>query len=1055
MVADSGCHFDGSQLIAVGHPNMAFVALFVRFDSFGDRKLGFVFLAVVVAGGRLLLSFENVLVLLPYPILLGVEPQRRIGNPQHVLLVLDLKRQRGGHSREQFEFRVGGRDDDRIGDDILSLGGTESDLLDLADEDLVGVGIDLEANGLFPLGGIADATDIGLVDSREDVDFLAQVGSDNEELGGLESGGECLARIDFSIDDDAVDGRGDLAILQVGSRILQRCFRRVDGALGDFELCFEGHASESILVHLGVGEIVYVNLSQFVRSFFVVDRLLKLCLDSSDIGFASQQGCFISGHVGFEQPPIDDRQQLARLDFVVEVDETFLDGARHERPDDDLEDRLDRSRRVHFVDDIAASDFFRFPLRGVASFPILHRRAVSGGSASGNAEQEHDQDHPAFHECLRTSKLESTQGGSSRYESPLADICGDTLGAVAWFRGRASLKGRRTQQPPDYPYYGCLRLAAKRATLISLVIVLAGGWLEAVEPLEKLAGQVEFRRPVAVTVWGDQVIVANRNSGSLSVIDAARHTLEGEYRIGARPTDVTALSDGDRGLLAVVCNGDRELVIVARHGEGLGELVRLPTPVDPLRVVGDGRNRLAVTCRWSRSVALYARDASGSWEIHRTVLLPFAPRAVCFGPRREHVIVADAFGGNLATIPWEGNGRVVFRRIEGHGIGGLAVARESRRLLIAHQSLQQHVPTLEQRIFWGNVMNNFLRAVDWPELGVGRRSGAGVGLGESESRALRQWYLFPLGEPGHGTGDPTAVSVSPGGATLVALGGVDEVALWPASGRLMLRLPTGRYPADVAGSTDGRWAFVCNRFDDSVTVVDFVERRVATTIELGTMPAWGAIERGEALFHDARLSHDGWYSCQSCHTDGHTNNLLNDNLGDGDYGSPKRIPSLLGVGRTGPWAWRGNRQRLAELVKRSVEQTMRGHRSLASSANVSDIVAYLRTLDPPPGIAVARGRLKPGLVRRGMRVFEDRGCVDCHRPPEYTTAETYDIGMSDAAGRTEFNPPGLRGVSQRDSFFHDGRAGSLEEVLQRHGGVDLQGLPDADRRALLHLLETL
>ena len=46
-------------------------------------------------------------------------------------------------------------------------------------------------------------------------------------------------------------------------------------------------------------------------------------------------------------------------------------------------------------------------------------------------------------------------------------------------------------------------------------------------------------------------------------------------------------------------------------------------------------------------------------------------------------------------------------------------------------------------------------------------------------------------------------------------------------------------------------------------------------------------------------------SCHSCHPDGHTNGLLNDNLGDGNFGAPKRVLSLLGVGQTGPWAWNG------------------------------------------------------------------------------------------------------------------------------------------------------
>src|SRR2546429_167098 len=81
--------------------------------------------------------------------------------------------------------------------------------------------------------------------------------------------------------------------------------------------------------------------------------------------------------------------------------------------------------------------------------------------------------------------------------------------------------------------------------------------------------------------------------------------------------------------------------------------------------------------------------------------------------------------------------------------------------------------------------------------------------------------------------------------------------------------------------------------------------RRARRIPLGPQPELSLAERGELLFYDARLSHDGWFSCHSCHTDGHSNGLLNDNLGDGSFGAPKRVLSLLGVRDTGPWAWNG------------------------------------------------------------------------------------------------------------------------------------------------------
>ena len=55
-----------------------------------------------------------------------------------------------------------------------------------------------------------------------------------------------------------------------------------------------------------------------------------------------------------------------------------------------------------------------------------------------------------------------------------------------------------------------------------------------------------------------------------------------------------------------------------------------------------------------------------------------------------------------------------------------------------------------------------------------------------------------------------------------------------------------------------------------------------------------------------------------------SNGLSSDTLGDGSFGAPKRTPSLLGVGATGPWTWTGSIDRLEDQVRKSILTTMRG-----------------------------------------------------------------------------------------------------------------------------------
>ena len=98
----------------------------------------------------------------------------------------------------------------------------------------------------------------------------------------------------------------------------------------------------------------------------------------------------------------------------------------------------------------------------------------------------------------------------------------------------------------------------------------------------------------------------------------------------------------------------------------------------------------------------------------------------------------------------------------------------------------------------------------------------------------------------------------------------------------------------------------------------------------------------------------------------------------------------------------------------------------------------------------------------GRRVFEQRKCAACHVAPEYTSSGRYDVGLKDEVGHHEFNPPSLRGVSNRDSFLHDGRAGSLEDVFlkEKHprglalsAGSDRPGGVPQDALASVHIQE--
>ena len=143
--------------------------------------------------------------------------------------------------------------------------------------------------------------------------------------------------------------------------------------------------------------------------------------------------------------------------------------------------------------------------------------------------------------------------------------------------------------------------------------------------------------------------------------------------------------------------------------------------------------------------------------------------------------------------------------------------------------------------------------------------------------------------------------------------------------------------------------FAANTLDDSVPLIDVQAGAVVATISLGPTPPLTPEDIGERLFYDATLSHEGWMSCQSCHTDGHASLVKADTLGDGSYGAPKRTLSLLGIADTAPYAWDGSVKSLDEQVRKSFQTTLRG--KTPPDEQVRAVSSYLRTLASPPPLA--------------------------------------------------------------------------------------------------------
>ena len=133
--------------------------------------------------------------------------------------------------------------------------------------------------------------------------------------------------------------------------------------------------------------------------------------------------------------------------------------------------------------------------------------------------------------------------------------------------------------------------------------------------------------------------------------------------------------------------------------------------------------------------------------------------------------------------------------------------------------------------------------------------------------------MHPVGEAGKRCRRPGAIASTSTGQIAVVLAGVGEIGFFPENDSAFRRVALGGRPTEVVMTTRWRPRYVADELSDTISVVDVKAAQRIPEIRLGPQPQLSLADHGERLFYNGRLSHDGWMSCHSCHTDGHSNGL--------------------------------------------------------------------------------------------------------------------------------------------------------------------------------------
>ena len=284
------------------------------------------------------------------------------------------------------------------------------------------------------------------------------------------------------------------------------------------------------------------------------------------------------------------------------------------------------------------------------------------------------------------------------------------------------------------------------------------------------------------------------------------------------------------------------------------------------------------------------------------------------------------------------------------------------------------------------------------------------------------------------------------------------------------RLKTGRNPTDVVIARDGRFAYIANRTDDTVSVVDLEKLKVSSTIDLGGPKFITPGRRGQQVFFDASYCYQGQMACATCHpheglSDGLAWSLETPQLGR----DVVENRTLLDIGETSPFKWNGHNVDLA--MQDGPRTAMYIFRSQGFGASdVRDLVTYMESLRLPPNPRVTESGHLTDAEERGREIFfrtrtntgalipfKDR-CYYCHAPAtHYTSRVAMDVGTAtDYDTIKAFDIPQLDRVYMRPPFLHNGEALTLEEIWTKFNPKDQHGITsDMDKVQLNDLIEYL
>jgi YVTN family beta-propeller protein len=545
---------------------------------------------------------------------------------------------------------------------------------------------------------------------------------------------------------------------------------------------------------------------------------------------------------------------------------------------------------------------------------------------------------------------------------------------------------------------------------------------------------------IDVSTDGTLLATANRDNGTVSIVELTGGKVVHEVAVGKKPEGVTFL--GASHTLAATAYADDQVVIVDADSGTI--LKTIPVFDEPYGVVAT-RDGLKAYVSLEYPGQVVEIDVTRGTVTRTFAAGPFL-RGIALTPDESRILVTEYYTGAVVALD-PASGKIV-DRWQGTSSENLA-----RQLAVHPRRAKAYIPHIRSRVNVNRGEGSVVPFVSVVDLGPGE--------GKRRKPIPMDSFtsIFVVA-------NPWEVAVSPDGSLLCAVfAGTNDMYVCTVidddyrelAFRKVVNL--GNNPRSVKFRPDGKSFLVYNTLDFEVAEYDAVSFRKERTIRVCENPLGDEVLRGKVLFYSALEPMVGrrWISCASCHPDG-----------DGDgrtWQNPEGLrntTALFGMAWTHPIHWSADRDEVQDFEHTVRSPLMQGRgliRGRVNPALETPNKGLSRDLDALSAYSNAhKFTLSPharsGLnesARRGKDLFfaQETGCAECHSGPYYTDStpqspfKLHDVGTgaddpSEKMG-PKYDTPTLLGVYRTPPYLHHGKALTLEEVLTSCNRADRHG----------------